>query len=91
MWLVAFLAQVIAITLILLGQVNNMTIVNVILCIWKMSMNWYYYYCFKYLSLYGRIVREGNDNLLQCSCLENSMERRAWWATAHKVAKSDMT
>ena len=23
---------------------------------------------------------EGNGNLLQCSCLENPMERGAWWA-----------
>ena len=50
-------------------------------------MNLYYYYCFKYLSLCGRIVREGNGNLLQYSFLENPMERGAWWATAHVVAK----
>ena len=50
-------------------------------------MNLYYYYCFKYLSLCGRIVREGNGNLLQYSCLENPMERVAWWATAHVVEK----
>ena len=25
---------------------------------------------------------------LQYSCLENSMDRGAWWATAHEVAKS---
>ena len=25
------------------------------------------------------------------SCLKNSMERRAWWATVHRVAKSDTT
>ena len=25
----------------------------------------------------------GNDNLLQYSCLENSMDRGAWWATVH--------
>ena len=24
----------------------------------------------------------------QYSCLENSMDRRAWWATVHGVAKS---
>ena len=36
----------------------------------------------------GRYPREGHDNLLQCSCLENSMDRGAWWATVHGVAKS---
>ena len=30
----------------------------------------------------------GNGNLLQYSCLENSMDREAWWATAHGVTKS---
>ena len=31
---------------------------------------------------------EGHGNTLQYSCLENSMDRRAWWATVHGVAKS---
>ena len=31
---------------------------------------------------------EGNGNPLQYSCLENSTNRGAWWATAHGVAKS---
>ena len=31
---------------------------------------------------------EGNGNSLQYSCLENSMDREAWWATVHRVAKS---
>ena len=30
----------------------------------------------------------GNGNTLQYSCLENSMDRRAWWATVHGVTKS---
>ena len=29
-----------------------------------------------------------NGNPLQYSCLENSMDRGAWWATVHGVAKS---
>ena len=33
----------------------------------------------------------GNGNPLQCSCLENSMDRGAWWATVHEAAESDMT
>ena len=29
----------------------------------------------------GRYHGEGNDNPLQYSCLGNSLDRRAWWAT----------
>ena len=36
----------------------------------------------------GRSPGEGNGNPLQYSCLENSTDRRAWWATVHGVAKS---
>ena len=32
--------------------------------------------------------REENGNLLQYSCLKNSMDRGAWWATIHGIAKS---
>ena len=39
----------------------------------------------------GRSPGEGNSYQLQYSCLENSMDRGAWWATASGVAKSDMT
>ena len=35
-----------------------------------------------------RYTREGNGNPLQYSHLENSMDRGAWWATVHGVAKS---
>ena len=31
---------------------------------------------------------EGNGYSLQYSCLENSMDREAWWATVHGVTKS---
>ena len=31
---------------------------------------------------------EGNDNPLQCSCLENPMDTGAWWTTVHEVTKS---
>ena len=33
------------------------------------------------------IFREGNGTPLQYSCLENPMDRGAWWATVHRVAK----
>ena len=36
----------------------------------------------------GRSPGEGNGNLAQYSCLENTMDRRAWWATVHGVTKS---
>ena len=31
---------------------------------------------------------EGNGAPLQCSCLENPMDRGTWWAAVHGVAKS---
>ena len=36
----------------------------------------------------GRSPGEGNGNPLQYSCLENPMDREAWWATVHGVAKN---
>ena len=39
----------------------------------------------------GRFPGVGNSNPLQSSCLENAMERGAWWATVHGVTESDMT
>ena len=34
------------------------------------------------------IVGEGNGNPLQYSCLENPVDRGAWWAAVHGVAQS---
>ena len=40
----------------------------------------------------GLIPGEGEGQSLQYSCLENPMDREAWWATVHGVTKeSDMT
>ena len=36
----------------------------------------------------GRSRGEGNDNPLQYSCLGNPMDRGAWQATVHGIAKS---
>ena len=38
----------------------------------------------------GRSPGVGNDSPLQCSCLENPMDREAWQATVCAVAKSWM-
>ena len=36
----------------------------------------------------GRSPGEEHGNSLHCSCLENPMDRGAWWATDHRVSKS---
>ena len=36
----------------------------------------------------GRSTGGGNGNPLQYSCLENPVDRGAWWATVHGVSKS---
>ena len=36
----------------------------------------------------SRSPGEGNGNPLQYACLENPMDRGAWWAIVHRVPKS---
>ena len=36
----------------------------------------------------GKSLGGGHGNPLQCYCLENPMDRGAWWATVHSVAKN---
>ena len=36
----------------------------------------------------GSFPGVGNGNPLQYSCLENPVNRGAWWATVHAIAKS---
>ena len=36
----------------------------------------------------GNSPRVGNDDPLQYSCVENPMDRGAWWAAVHVVTKS---
>ena len=38
----------------------------------------------------GSSAGEGNDYPLQYSCLENFIDRGAWWATVHGFAKSQI-
>ena len=39
---------------------------------------------------WGRSPGEGNGNALQYSCLESPMDRGAWWASVHGIAKSQV-
>ena len=39
----------------------------------------------------GRSPGGGHGNPLQYSCLENPMDRGAWWAMAHRVQRIDTT
>ena len=39
----------------------------------------------------GRFPGEGNSNLLQYFCLENTRDRGAWKIAIHGIAESDMT
>ena len=36
----------------------------------------------------GRSPGEGNGNAIQFSCLENPMDRGAWWAAGREISKS---
>ena len=38
----------------------------------------------------GRYPGGGHGNPLQYSCLENPVDRGAWWTTVHKATKSPM-
>ena len=40
------------------------------------------------IPLLGKFPGEGHGNPLQYSCQENPMDRGAWWATVHGIAKS---
>jgi len=40
---------------------------------------------------WGRSPEGGHGHPLQYSCLENPMDRGAWWATVHRLAESDTT
>ena len=39
----------------------------------------------------GRLPGGGHGNPLQYSCLENPMDRGAWWAMVHRVTEWNMT
>ena len=43
------------------------------------------------ISEWGRFLGVGNSSPRQYSCLENSVDRGAWWVTLHGAAESDTT
>ena len=47
-----------------------------------------YNYCFISERVLGQSIKEGTGTPLQYSCLENPMDRGAWWAAVHGVAQS---
>ena len=58
----------------------------VIIKYWLYSLSCKIYPC--NLCIPSSLFREGNGNPLQYSCLENPMDRGAWWAAVHGVPKS---
>ena len=59
------------------------------LLVWVfMKWGFYFFNFFLPYCMSGAFPGEGNDYLLQYSCLENSMYRGAWWTTVHGVTKS---
>ena len=46
--------------------------------------------CFVAHPVFTYLPGEGTGNPLQYSCLENPMDRGAWWARVHGVTESDM-
>ena len=56
-------------------------------------MSLFFYMLSRLMSLFFNmlsrfVIREGNGTPLQYSCLENPMDRGAWWAAVHGVARS---
>ena len=59
--------------------------------VWLNPILWLWNCLYLEAFLLGKIPGVGNGNLLQYSCLENPMNRGAWRAIVHGIAKSDMT
>ena len=71
--------------------------------LWKSGFIFYVFFSFGIKSLNVKLslkmmakyihmlyIREGNGTPLQYSCLENPMDRGAWWAAVHGVTESQM-
>ena len=50
-------------------------------------LQWIFFFSF-FLNWCSSCIGEGNGNPLQCSCLENPRDGRAWWAALYGVAQS---
>ena len=68
---------------------------DVVICRWKVKLPFFLAGCLikwgpvcKVLIQLSLDYREGNGTPLQYFCLENAMDRGAWWASVHGVAKS---
>ena len=70
------------IVLVLIVEIKTATIIS---WMWKSMRSWVL--PVTWITLFTEKFK-GNGNPLQYSCLENSMDRGAWWATIHGVAKS---
>ena len=55
---------------------------------YKASLFFTFFLSFFFFSDACTMTGEGNGNPLEYSCLENPMDRGAWWATVHGFAKS---
>ena len=55
-------------------------------CVWIHKPTWEIY--LNGIWLFMTLVREENDKPLQYSCLENLVDRGAWWAAVHRVKQS---
>ena len=44
-----------------------------------------------FITRFGRSPGGGNGNPLQYSCLENPMDRGAWWVIVHSIKELDAT
>ena len=60
------------------------------LCVFRAEiiLLWAEYGWILFLNLFNVYVGEGNGNPLQYSCLEKTMDGKAWWAAVHGVARS---
>ena len=67
---------------------NSLFFTSVSLLLSRIQGHHYHLSKFHIYALIYCIGREGNGNPFQYSCLENTMDRGAWLATVHRVAKS---